>query len=112
MKHPKKNQKEKIELETLVVLGEEYTTSYTRKFKNRKPYVPVDHRKIYSFIPGTIKSVFVQKDDEVAAGDKLLILEAMKMNNEIITSISGKVKKINVQPGQMVSKSELLVELF
>ncbi len=107
----KKIKKETPELHPLTVLGEEYATLYTRKYINRKPYTPVDHKKIYSFIPGTIKNVFVVQGQEVHAGDKLLSLEAMKMDNEILTTISGKVKKVNVIPGQMVTKSELLVEL-
>ncbi|HNW88322.1 MAG TPA: acetyl-CoA carboxylase biotin carboxyl carrier protein subunit [Bacteroidales bacterium] len=104
--------KEKPEIHKLTVLGEEYATTFTRKYNNRKPYTPVDHKKIFSFIPGTIKNVFVVKGQDVQAGDKLLTLEAMKMDNEILTTISGKIKEVNVIPGQMVTKSELLVELF
>jgi biotin carboxyl carrier protein len=107
----KSSKKPKPEFHLLTVLGEDYSTLYTNKYINRKPYTPVDHKKIYSFIPGTIKNVYVEKGDEVAAGDKLLTLEAMKMDNEIITTISGKVKKVNVIPGQMVTKSEMLIEL-
>lgn len=108
----KPTKKEKTEFEKLTVLGEEYATLYTKKYKERKPYIPADHKKIYSFIPGTIRNIFVEKDQEVNAGDKLLTLEAMKMDNEIITTIQGKVKSINVTIGQMVKKNELLVELY
>ena len=108
----KPTKKEKTEFESLTVLGEEYSTLYTKKYKERKPYTPADHKKIYSFIPGTIRNIFVEKDQEVNAGDKLLTLEAMKMDNELITTIPGKVKSINVVVGQMVKKSELLVELY
>ncbi len=104
--------KEKPEYYPLVVLGEEYSTLYTKKYKNRKPYAPIDNRKIYSFIPGTIQNVFVEKDADVKAGEKLLTLQAMKMDNEIIAPVSGKVKKVYVKPGQMVTKNELLIELL
>lgn len=108
----KPTKKEKPEFHSLTVLGEEYSTLYTRKYRDRKPYTPVDHKKIYSFIPGTIRNIFVEKDQEVNAGDKLLTLEAMKMDNEIMTIIPGKIKSINVVIGQMVTKSELLIELY
>lgn len=111
MKMKKKKKEEKLDLQSITVLGEEYMTLYTNKYKNRKPFVPANHKKIYSFIPGTIREVFVKKDDQVNAGDKLLILEAMKMNNELISIVSGKVKKVLVTPGQMVSKNELLIEI-
>jgi len=108
----KPTKKEKPDFQPLTVLGEEYSTLYTRKYKDRKPYAPVNHKKIYSFIPGTIRNIFVEKDAEVNAGDKLLTLEAMKMDNEIMTTISGKIKSINVVIGQMVTKSEILIELY
>lgn len=108
----KKSKKEaKPEFQVLTVLGEDYPTLFTTKYKNRKVYTPVDYKKIYSFIPGTVKNIFVEKGDEVNAGDKLLTLEAMKMDNEIITVVSGKIKKICVKSGQMVTKTELLIEI-
>ncbi|MCK9612230.1 MAG: acetyl-CoA carboxylase biotin carboxyl carrier protein subunit [Bacteroidales bacterium] len=107
----KKKKLVKPELYILNVLGEDYSTTLTNKYKNRKPYSPYTHKHITSFIPGTIKKVFVEKGDEVISGQKLLILEAMKMDNEIITNISGKIKKVFVKSGQMVSKNELLIEI-
>lgn len=107
----KKKKEEKPDFQILTVLGETYTTLYTTKYKNSKAYVAVDPKKIYSFIPGTIIKVFVEKGDTVNAGDKLLTLEAMKMDNEIITSVAGKIKKVNVKPGQMVTKAEMLIEI-
>ncbi|HOY31519.1 MAG TPA: acetyl-CoA carboxylase biotin carboxyl carrier protein subunit [Bacteroidales bacterium] len=107
----KNQRKENNELFSLTILGEDYTTLPTKKYKNRKPYTPVDHKKIYSFIPGTIKEVFVIPGDGIKAGDKMLSLEAMKMDNEIVSVIDGNVKAIYVKPGQMVTKNELLMEL-
>ncbi len=102
---------EQPDYKPFIILGEEYQTLLTNKHLARKPYTPVDHKKIYSFIPGTIRKVFVKEGDKVKKGDKLLILEAMKMNNELTTLVSGKVKKIYCKPGEMVTKSQLLVEI-
>ncbi len=102
---------EQPDYKPFVVLGDEYQTLLNTMFLNRKPYKPVDHKKIYSFIPGTIRKVFVKEGDRVKKGDKLLILEAMKMNNELCTLVSGKVKKIYCKTGEMVTKSQLLIEI-
>jgi len=60
---------------------------------------------------GRIIRVDVQEGDEVAEGQVLLIIEAMKMENEIAAPMSGTVKKVAVAPGGRVSEGDLLVEL-
>ncbi|HOV10734.1 MAG TPA: acetyl-CoA carboxylase biotin carboxyl carrier protein subunit [Bacteroidales bacterium] len=107
----KNSKKTEPDFQKLTVLGEEYATLYTRKYVNRKPYNPANHKKLYSFIPGKIKEVFVEKGAAVNPGDKLLILEAMKMDNEIIAPVVGTIKKVYVVSGQMVAKNELLIEI-
>ena len=62
-------------------------------------------------MPGKIVSVAVNEGEEVKAGQVLLILEAMKMQNEIASPASGVVKKIHVKPGQNVEGKDVLVEL-
>ena len=52
----------------------------------------------------------VSGGDEVAAGIPMLILEAMKMRNEIKAMHMGVIKRINVREGEQVSKSHLLLE--
>ncbi|MBP7497788.1 MAG: biotin/lipoyl-binding protein [Bacteroidales bacterium] len=88
-----------------------YKTQLTKKFINRKPYKPVNLKQIYSFIPGTIKKIYVNEGDTVKAGDKLLVLEAMKMKNDIITEINGTVNKINVKINEKVNNKQILIEL-
>jgi biotin carboxyl carrier protein len=97
--------------ESLNVDYTEYKTKLSRKYTLRKPYIPPDPRKILSFIPGTINKIYVKEKDKVKAGDKLLILEAMKMKNDIVTSINGKIKKIHVKVDERVANKQLLVEL-
>jgi biotin carboxyl carrier protein len=62
-------------------------------------------------IPGQITQVLVQLDEQVASGQPLMILEAMKMENEIRAPRSGRVKLLNAEPGRRVALSELLAEI-
>jgi len=60
-------------------------------------------------MPGTILDVKVSVGDSVNAGDTLVILEAMKMENEIAATKSGVVKSIEVQKGSAVQTGQALV---
>lgn len=62
-------------------------------------------------MPGKILEVMVETGDAVKAGDTLLILEAMKMQNAILASTKGVIKKVHVKVGDTTSKSDLLIEL-
>ncbi|MDD3118168.1 MAG: biotin/lipoyl-binding protein [Victivallales bacterium] len=66
---------------------------------------------IKSPLPGTVMKILVSEGDEVAAGDTLLILEAMKMETEIKTEKAGKVAAINVDQKQTVASGDLLVSI-
>ncbi len=60
-------------------------------------------------LPGVITSIEVSVGDEVKAGDTVLVLEAMKMANNIEAEKDGKVTAICVQPGQSVMEDDALV---
>jgi biotin carboxyl carrier protein len=62
-------------------------------------------------MPGKIVELLVEEKSQVQEGEAILILEAMKMQNEIITQVSGKVQKIHVKPGDSVAKDEALLEI-
>jgi biotin carboxyl carrier protein len=62
-------------------------------------------------MPGLIVRVHVAIGDRVAAGDPLIAMEAMKMENELKASAAGTVRAIPVTPGMAVEKGTLLVEL-
>ncbi len=62
-------------------------------------------------IPGQITQVLVAAGQQVESGQPLLLLEAMKMENEIRAPRSGKVSVIHVTPGQTVSLNEVLAEI-
>ena len=62
-------------------------------------------------MPGKIVSVEVQEGQTVAAGDPLLILEAMKMENVIKAKTAAVIKKVFVEQGQAVEKKAKLIEM-
>ena len=62
-------------------------------------------------LPGTIITVLVKAGDKVTLGQKLLTMEAMKMENNVLSEKDGVVKVVHVKPGQAVAQSETLVEI-
>ena len=62
-------------------------------------------------IPGRVVAVKVSEGDDVEAGQPLVVLEAMKMENELSSDRSGRVTKVCVEPGMTVETGAVLVEL-
>ena len=65
--------------------------------------------EILAPMPGTIFKVHVAPGDDVVEGQELLVLEAMKMENPIITTAAGKVKEIKVSVNDKVATKDLLI---
>jgi biotin carboxyl carrier protein len=91
--------------------GAKFKTLLSRSYRERKHWVAVDPTMIKSFIPGMIRKVYVKEGQRVKKGEKLCSLEAMKMLNEITTSIDGIVKTVHVKVGVNVANHQVLVEL-
>ena len=66
---------------------------------------------VHAPMPGLISRIEVAVGQDVAKGAGLLVLEAMKMENEIRAASSGKVKAIHVERGKPVEKGEVLITL-
>ena len=64
---------------------------------------------ISSTIPGKIVSIAVELGVSVSEGDVVMVLEAMKMQNEIHAPLSGIVSQINCQPGESVEANAPLI---
>jgi biotin carboxyl carrier protein len=62
-------------------------------------------------MPGLIVRVTVSEGEDVRAGQGLVVMEAMKMENELRASANGKVKRILVTPGSAVEKGTVLLEM-
>ena len=66
---------------------------------------------ILSPIHGNISAIYVKLHQNVKAGDKLAILEAMKLQHEIIATTKGKIKVINCSVGAQISADDILMEI-
>lgn len=66
-------------------------------------------REIRAPMPGLVLDVSVSEGDELQEGDRVLILEAMKMENSIVMHSNGKIGKVLVKKGQAVEKGQILV---
>ncbi|BBB31726.1 conserved hypothetical protein [Thermotomaculum hydrothermale] len=70
-----------------------------------------DEGAIVTSMPGNVKRVLVQEGEEVEAGQPVVVLEAMKMENELEAPKSGVVKKVNVKENTPVEANTVLVEI-
>jgi biotin carboxyl carrier protein len=68
-------------------------------------------KDIVSSLSGIVISIFVKEGEIIKAGKKVLILSAMKMENEIVSESEGKIKKIMVKENQQVKEGEILIVL-
>jgi biotin carboxyl carrier protein len=69
------------------------------------------HQRVDAYMPGRVVALLVQEGDEVAAGQGILVLEAMKMENEIRAEHEGRITKLHVEPGQAVDTGNPLFEM-
>ena len=83
----------------------------TRLPRHPRPPAAARHQSANSPMPGQVLRVLVREGQQVHAGDSLLVLEAMKMEQTIRTSIDGVVKSILVVKGQVVAPGQMLVEI-
>ena len=75
------------------------------------PRPPTGDGRVKAPIPGQITQVMVSEGEEVELGQPLLVLEAMKMENEIRAPRSGRVKELKILPGQRVMLDDVLVDI-
>ena len=76
-----------------------------------KPAIPAGSNAAVAPMPGTIVRVNVAVGDAVKKGDVLVVLEAMKMENDICAPADGKVVALAVEKGQSVVADEVLVTI-
>ena len=91
--------------------GRVYKTRYTRKFVERKKWEAPDPSQVRSIIPGSVTEVLVKPGDKVNKGSKLMIYEAMKMKNVIVSPFDAVVESVEVKAGDKLPKGALLVKL-
>lgn len=76
-----------------------------------EPQISDGDTKISAPMPGKVNKINVKPGDTVHTGDLLLILEAMKMMNEIASPVNGTIKSVNVQAGDSVKPGQILISL-
>lgn len=99
------------EPQIIIVHSAKYQTTYNKKYENRQVWVEPNFNLIKSYIPGTIIDILVKEGDVLKEGKSLLILEAMKMHNDIQMPFKGKILKINVEKGQKIPKNFVMIEI-
>jgi len=87
------------------------TDSHPSVMKTSSPDSPKGAGHIKSPLPGVILDVFVREGDMVKKGQKLLMLEAMKMENNIDSDKDGKVVSVKVQRGDSIMEGDILITI-
>ena len=71
----------------------------------------MEDMEIKSPITGLVIEISVSVGDAVTPGDLLVVIESMKMENEILSEYEGTVKKINAHENQPISEEEIILTL-
>ncbi len=81
----------------------------SKKQKQIPAPISTESRNILSPLPGVIIDVLVKKGDKISIGQKVAILEAMKMENNIESDIEGVVIDVKVNKGDSVMQGDVIV---
>jgi len=96
----------------IAIAGEVYVvTPSTAGTGERPPASALASPQVVAPMPGKVLQVLVRAGDTVAAGDGLLILEAMKMEYRMTAEAAGTVRAVHAAAGQMVDAGAVLIEL-
>lgn len=93
------------------VLPSEFGKVEAKATKRSIRPVPIEIGDITTGMPGRIVKILVKKGDKVKAGIPIMVIEAMKMENEIHSTIDGEVKEIFVSVGDAVNPDEVLAQI-
>jgi len=97
--------------ETLYVHSSLGSCAVVRLARHPLPKSATEQGSASSPMPGVVLKILVSEGQQVSAGDALLILEAMKMEQTIRAAADGVVETIKVQTGQVVSPGDVLVQV-
>ena len=117
MKQPVKAGKQKVKLSEERRVKSEESNSSSSSATNAssatttQPAAAASGKPVVAPLPGTINEIKVKVGDKVKAGDTVVILEAMKMQNNIEAETSGTITSINVNKGDAVMEGDTLVTI-
>jgi pyruvate carboxylase subunit B len=94
-----------------VVTARKYKTRLTKKYINRPVWNRRQPGEIRSSLPGSVIRITVAEGQQVAEGDVVIMLDAMKMQNRIATPVSGTVSRIYVAEGDRIGKNHLMIKI-
>jgi len=100
--------KEIKQTKTPVLVRQEVPSPKRSEIKIKKS---IGATQIKAPLPGNIMQVFVKTGDEVKKGDKLLMYEAMKMENTILAEKEGQIAAVKVQQGDSMLEGDVLIEI-
>jgi glutaconyl-CoA/methylmalonyl-CoA decarboxylase subunit gamma len=83
----------------------------TRSESKIKKNISTSATPVKSPLPGIILHILVKEGDEVKVGQKMLTMEAMKMENHVLAEKEGKVTSIKVKEGDSVLQNDVLLEI-
>ena len=95
----------------IVKIEDKNSVTSTVKKKKTALADPMDEKQIGSSIPGKVVAVLVKEGQEIKKGDSLMVIEAMKMETNIVAHHSGKIKSILTEVGAVVESGELVAVL-
>ena len=102
----------------VLLLGELYTVQVEDDFRHQISHQrrararPASRMAVKAPMPGVVVAVPVAEDQEVSAGDVLVVLESMKMENEVRAPRDGRVNRLRVGPSDTVEKGQTLLVLW
>lgn len=99
---------------TITLRGEQFQVlvedeRMRRLSANRRLVLPEGEMAVTAPIPGLVVKVLVNEGDEIKDEQPLILLEAMKMENELRAKRAGKIKQVLVTPGQRVEQNAVLL---
>ncbi|MDY0362020.1 MAG: biotin/lipoyl-containing protein [Desulforegulaceae bacterium] len=107
-------QKKEAEVSNIQTESFDETEKEIKKTEPEKNDKTLESQELYNVLapmPGTVFSLFKHENEDVKPGETLIVMEAMKMENPILSQKNGVVKKIFFKKGDTVSKNDLLMTI-
>ena len=92
---------------TIEIINKEFSKNVTIKAKAEDGNLS----QVGSPLPGQVAKIFVSEGEKIIKGDRVLVIEAMKMETTITAEKSGTIKKLHVGSGDNVETKDLLIEI-